>query len=75
MTEENYTLLQERVMGALGIASEVGQCDGAHHKAWVIDAMVRALLGNGDDYEAWIAAYCYGDDGFMTYSWDEGTPP
>ena len=28
---------------ALAVALECGQIDGAHHKAWVIDQMVRAL--------------------------------
>lgn len=34
-----------RVAEALGIASGYGSIDGAHHKAWVIDQMVRALCG------------------------------
>lgn len=33
----------ERIAKALNIASDNGQTDGAHHKAWVIDQMVRAL--------------------------------
>ncbi len=73
MTDETFTLLQERIMDALDIATQHGQTDGAHHKAWVIDQMVRALLG--DDYEAWTAAYCYGVDGPDDYFWDEGTAP
>jgi len=28
---------------ALDVATYFGQIDGAHHKAWVIDQMVRAL--------------------------------
>lgn len=38
----------DRVNGvpkALEVASDYGQCDGAHHKMWVIDQMVRALTG------------------------------
>lgn len=34
-----------RIAAALGIASGYGSTDGAHHKAWVIDQMVRALTG------------------------------
>lgn len=30
---------------ALAIASELGTIDGGHHKMWIIDQMVRALLG------------------------------
>ena len=70
---KNYSQLEEAIFLALDIATQHGQTDGAHHKAWVIDQMVRALLG--DDYEAWTAAYCYGVDGPDDYFWDEGTAP
>ena len=33
------------VAKALEIASDCGGIDGAHHKMWVIDQMVRALTG------------------------------
>lgn len=75
---------------ALEIA-KFGQVDGAHHKAWVIDRMVRALLdcpvdwgpdgkswgeiGVNDAYEKFIADYCNGEDGEDTYLWDEGIAP
>ena len=35
----------ERVEKALSIAVAYGGNDGAHHKDWVIDQMVRALTG------------------------------
>ncbi len=35
----------ERIERALGYAHRFGQIDGDHHKAWVIDQMVRALTG------------------------------
>ena len=35
----------ERIDRALLIAARYGQTDGDHHKAWVIDQMVRTLLG------------------------------
>ncbi len=57
----------------LSIASQYGQIDGAHHKSWVIDQMVRTLLG--DEYAAWVADYKRGEDGPDTYSWDEGIAP
>lgn len=34
------------VVGALKIAAEFGNTDGAHHKQWVIDQMVRSLTGS-----------------------------
>ena len=58
---------------ALEIALRYGQTDGARHKAWVIDQMVRALTG--DTYPAWIVTAKNGDDGPDTYGWDEGIPP
>lgn len=35
----------DRISKALEYAGRYGQIDGAHHKMWVIDQMVRALLG------------------------------
>lgn len=35
----------DRVKHALEIAFSYSQIDGAHHKAWSIDQMVRALTG------------------------------
>ena len=58
---------------ALELALQYGQIDGAHHKAWVIDQMVRALVG--DRYEQIVAHACEGEDGPNTYSWDEGVAP
>ena len=37
--------MEERIKMALGLAVQYGQIDGDHHKAWVIDQMVRALTG------------------------------
>jgi hypothetical protein len=61
------------IKAALEIAERYGQIDGAHHKAWVIDQMVRALTGS--DYEAWVAHSKDGEDGPDTYDWDEGIAP
>ena len=36
---------RQRIEKALDIADGNGQIDGDHHKAWVIDQMVRALTG------------------------------
>lgn len=58
---------------ALEIALRYGGTDGAHHKEWVIDQMVRALTG--DKYEQWVRDACDGEDGPNTYEWDEGIAP
>ena len=68
----------ERISHALDLAFSFGQTDGAHHKAWVIDRMVRALLlDDGDDaeYQHAIESYCKGEDGPNTYEWDKGVAP
>lgn len=58
---------------ALQIAYQYGGIEGDHHRAWVIDQMVRALTG--DDYEKWVTDHNAGEDGPATYEWDEGIPP
>ncbi len=63
----------ERIQAAVKVAEEYGDIDGDFHKMWVIDQMVRALLGAR--YEAWVKAYKAGDDGPDTYEWDEGIAP
>ena len=37
--------MTDRIKDALHYAERYGQTDGDHHKAWVIDQMVRALTG------------------------------
>jgi hypothetical protein len=59
---------KERIKKALEMASRYGQIDGAHHKTWVIDQMVRALLD--DRYHAWVNEYETDD-----YLWDTGIAP
>ena len=68
----SYSQLEEAIYLALDTAQQYGQIDGAHHKAWVIDQMVRALTGI--DYEEWVEAWCrVGDDDYAY--WDEGATP
>lgn len=49
--------------------STYGQIDGSHHKNWVIDQMVRTMLG--DNYETFVN--WYEDEG--EYEWDTGIAP
>ena len=58
---------------ALSMAMKFGQADGAHHKAWVIDQMVRALTGDG--YDKWVASFRRGESGPNTYVWELGVEP
>ena len=64
---------QEQIEKALAIARQSGSVDGDHHKAWVIDQMVRALIGEG--YEDWVSTTKYGEDGIENYAWSKGTSP
>ena len=57
---------------ALEIARRYGGIDGDHHKAWVIDQMVRALTPN---YRRFVADAKAGEDGPETYTWDTGIAP
>lgn len=60
---------------ALTLARRYGGMPGDHHKAWVIDQMVRALLQTPEAYAAWVADARAGEDGPETYGWSQGIPP
>ncbi len=80
-------MYKDRNRIAINIALMFGQIDGDHHKAWVIDQMVRALTGcrynqltysciaESDEYRDTIASYCAGDEGEGQYEWDTGIAP
>ena len=65
--------MDETITAALDVARRFGGVDGEHHKAWVIDQMCRALLG--DRYPAFVAGARSGEDGTATDSWDQGISP
>lgn len=65
--------MEERNWRAIRIAVRYGGIDGEHHKAWVIDQMVRSLAG--DRYIQIVADACNGEDGPHTYKWDFGIAP
>ena len=46
---------QEKIDTAVDIMGEFGQVEGDQHKAWVIDQVMRALLGK--HYEGWVCSY------------------
>ena len=75
-----------RCSDALVIAKH--NTDGAHHKDWVIDQMVRALhgcpfkgepetgqYGVNESYLDWVARYQDGENGPETYEWSTGIAP
>lgn len=73
---------------ALEVIRRYGSIDGEHHKTWVIDQVVRALLGckSGSEYESiqYVKNAAYeefvieqksGENGPDTYDWDDGIAP
>ena len=76
---------KKRIDNALGFLSIWGQVEGDHHKAWVIDQVVRALCGcewnfsdsffQNEEYKDWVSGYCYDDNHVMEYEWDIGIAP
>ena len=64
---------KDRIEAALETARWGAGFDGAHHKDWVIDQMVRALTGDG--YTDWVKAWEAGENGPKTYEWQEGIIP
>jgi hypothetical protein len=64
---------ETKITAALDIILRYGGIDGAHHKTWVIDQVVRILTGDG--YGQWVKDANDGEDGPETYEWDEGIPP
>ena len=54
----------------LTLIEEYGSIDGGHHKQWMIDQILRELLG--DSYEKWVTEYNYGEDGADTFFRDTG---
>lgn len=56
---------------AVATASMFGMIGGEHHKQWVIDQMVRSLLGE-KDYDEWVQ-HMNADPDYEP--WDTGTAP
>lgn len=67
--------MDEKIEKAINLAVQYGGIDGAHHKDWVIDQMVRVLASDDDDYEKIIKGACNGEDGPNTYEWNCGIAP
>lgn len=68
-TEQDVQKYKEVIDKVINIAYEYGQIDGAHHKTWVIDQMIRELLRT--EYDKFIKEY--EEDG--EYTWDIGIAP
>ena len=62
-----------KIEKAIELAVQFAGIDGEHHKAWVIDQMVRILAG--EKYSQIVKDACDGEDGPDTYEWDCGINP
>jgi hypothetical protein len=60
-------------LDALELIRQYGGIDGAHHKQWLLDQLVRLLARQG--YDVWVKQYKKGEDGPDTYEWDIGIAP
>lgn len=60
-----------KILDALDVAFQYGQTREAHHATWVIDQMVRALVGDKEAYKKWVAEYEDGGE----YEWNVGIAP
>lgn len=67
--------MSSNTLKALEIAKQYGGIDGAHHKDWVIDQMVRALINDDNEYADFVKDAKSGEDGPDTYDWSEGIAP
>lgn len=61
------------VEATVEVARAYGGHDGDHHRAWVVDQMVRALMGDG--YAEWVKDWNAGPDGPDSYEWQTGIAP
>ena len=59
---------------ALDLIMQYGGIDGAHHKQWLLDQIVRRLTSEAG-YVRWVKKYQAGEDGPNTYEWDTGIAP
>lgn len=65
----------KRIKAALDLAWRYGQIDGAHHRLWVIDQMVRALCGDTKEYAKWVNEYEKPLEDGDYYEWNMGIAP
>lgn len=61
--------LSDRELAVVELIDRYGNIDGAHHKMWVIDQILKILL-TPDEYKKFIA-----DREADGYDWDDGCAP
>lgn len=66
-------MTNDNELKVINIISRYGGIDGAHHKQWMLDQIMRIVCKDG--YNDWRREWEYGEDGPQTYTWDEGIAP
>ena len=61
-----------RIKAAMDMIWRYSGIDGDHHRAWLVDQVVRALTG--EDYRRWVLAW-ENEDGTDSDEWYIGIPP
>ena len=59
-----------RMLKAINTLTDYGQCEGGHHKMWVINQALKDLLGE-KQYKEFVDWYTKDEE----YEWDEGIAP
>lgn len=55
----------------LELIGDVGDTDGEHHKQWLLNEILRKILGDGEAYADWIFQWQGGNGA----EWDVGIAP
>ncbi len=71
----NARVNEKSINKILNLISNYGGIDGAHHKQWLLDQIVRCATGTRAEYAKWVDKYEDGEDGPKTYTWDIGIAP
>lgn len=65
-----------RIIEAVGEIALYWHIEGDIHRRWLLDRVLRILLGEDDGrYEKVVAYICEGEDGPHTHEYDPGVPP
>lgn len=58
---------------AMALIVDYGMIDGTHHKQWLLDQIVRTILG--EYYDLWLASYNESAKNNNCDLWDQGIEP
>jgi hypothetical protein len=64
---------QKRIDQSVDLIAQYGGIDGAHHKTWLVDQILRSLLE--DEYTKFVRQMCQGENDEDYYEWNTGTAP